>query len=311
MSALTDAMRKKYRTPQEAIEALGLDAALVTDPPVSEAQRRAMYAAAEGKSNLGIPKKVGEEFVGSKAKDAKMTKEKAEDKKMGKDKFPKSAMDWLKGNMDAKAWDEFCAKDEWPDEDAMDESEEEAEKEFEAKDKKAKDKAMDKKAMDKKAKDKAMDKKAKDSEEEESEEVNEGKKDVKQEAEDKAKDKAMDKHAMDAALKVVREETEKSVHGRMKSLFEAAKEVKPYIGEIDPMAFDSGEAIQRHALKALGRKDADTLPSGALSTILELLPKAGARPVDRQRSTEMAMDQSTRAGAVALAPGLSRITIGV
>lgn len=31
-------------------------------PPVSQAQRRAMYAAAEGKSNLGIPKSVGQEF---------------------------------------------------------------------------------------------------------------------------------------------------------------------------------------------------------------------------------------------------------
>ncbi len=34
-----------------------------TDPPVSEAQRRAMFAAAAGHSNLGIPKKVGREFV--------------------------------------------------------------------------------------------------------------------------------------------------------------------------------------------------------------------------------------------------------
>lgn len=34
-----------------------------TDPPVSEAQRRAMEAAAHGKSNLGISKKVGEEFA--------------------------------------------------------------------------------------------------------------------------------------------------------------------------------------------------------------------------------------------------------
>ena len=32
-------------------------------PPVSENQRRAMYAAKEGKSTLGIPKKVGAEFV--------------------------------------------------------------------------------------------------------------------------------------------------------------------------------------------------------------------------------------------------------
>jgi 8-oxo-dGTP pyrophosphatase MutT (NUDIX family) len=42
---------------------------LATDPPVSEAQRKAMFAAASGHSTLGIPKKVGEEFVG-KAKDA-------------------------------------------------------------------------------------------------------------------------------------------------------------------------------------------------------------------------------------------------
>jgi len=32
-------------------------------PVVSEAQRRAMYAAKEGKSTLGIPKSVGEEFI--------------------------------------------------------------------------------------------------------------------------------------------------------------------------------------------------------------------------------------------------------
>lgn len=32
-------------------------------PPKSEAQRGAMYAAAQGKSTIGIPKKVGKEFV--------------------------------------------------------------------------------------------------------------------------------------------------------------------------------------------------------------------------------------------------------
>lgn len=31
-------------------------------PPVSEQQRKAMRAAAAGKSNIGIPKKVGKEF---------------------------------------------------------------------------------------------------------------------------------------------------------------------------------------------------------------------------------------------------------
>jgi hypothetical protein len=43
---------------------------MATDPPVSEPQRKAMFAAAEGKSTLGISKKVGEEFVG-KAKDGR------------------------------------------------------------------------------------------------------------------------------------------------------------------------------------------------------------------------------------------------
>ena len=38
-------------------------------PPVSEKQRKAMYAAASGHSTLGIPREVGEEFVGA-AKDA-------------------------------------------------------------------------------------------------------------------------------------------------------------------------------------------------------------------------------------------------
>lgn len=36
---------------------------LATDPPVSEKQRRAMWAAASGHSNIGIPEKVGKEFA--------------------------------------------------------------------------------------------------------------------------------------------------------------------------------------------------------------------------------------------------------
>lgn len=43
------------------------DDVLATDPPVSEAQRRAMWAAAKGKSTLGIPQEVGKEFVGDSA----------------------------------------------------------------------------------------------------------------------------------------------------------------------------------------------------------------------------------------------------
>ena len=45
-----------------AIDEAAYDMALATDPPVSEKQRRAMFAAAAGHSNLGIPASVGKEF---------------------------------------------------------------------------------------------------------------------------------------------------------------------------------------------------------------------------------------------------------
>jgi hypothetical protein len=35
----------------------------IVDPVVSEAQRRAMHAASRGKSQLGISRKVGKEFI--------------------------------------------------------------------------------------------------------------------------------------------------------------------------------------------------------------------------------------------------------
>jgi hypothetical protein len=41
-------------------------------PVVSEAQRRAMYAAKEGKSTLGIPKSVGADFIAATPKGAKL-----------------------------------------------------------------------------------------------------------------------------------------------------------------------------------------------------------------------------------------------
>lgn len=47
-------------------------------PDVSEKQQRAMYAAKEGRSTLGIPQKVGAEFI-------------AADKAAGNPKLPKQA----------------------------------------------------------------------------------------------------------------------------------------------------------------------------------------------------------------------------
>lgn len=49
-------------------------------PLVSEAQRRAMRAAAAGKSTLGIPKKVGREFSAAD-KGGKLPKRKPQEKR--------------------------------------------------------------------------------------------------------------------------------------------------------------------------------------------------------------------------------------
>jgi len=315
MTALQDELRKKYKTPAEAAAALGIDLALVmdaamaTDPPVSEQQRKAMWAAAEGRSTLGIPEKVGKEFVG---KDTAMKR--ADDKKtmdiakvrVG-DVLPKAAMDALKASMDSKAYDEFCAKD-WDPDEAEDEHEDD--KSEPAKDRKAKDKAMDAKG--------AKDKKAKDSEEEEPEEVNEGKRDVKQTDDKKAKDSdeddedgAMDKHAMDEAIRASGKAVEKAVTSKFKGLYEAAEFVAPYIGKVDPMAFDSGEDIIVHANEKMGVKDAKLIGGGpAGRAVLGYQRKAGAHPVEHTSAKSMTMDEGTRADATKYAPGLAKITIG-
>jgi hypothetical protein len=54
-------------------------------PYVSEAQRRAMYAAKEGHSTLGIPKSVGADFVaaGPASKNLPERKGKKKDKPLG------------------------------------------------------------------------------------------------------------------------------------------------------------------------------------------------------------------------------------
>lgn len=66
-------------------------------PPVSQAQRKAMFAAAEGKSTLGIPKKVGEEFTAAD-KPGKLPA-KAPKKRDGAKSAVKSARKRLRGTL--------------------------------------------------------------------------------------------------------------------------------------------------------------------------------------------------------------------
>lgn len=53
-------------------------------PVVSEAQRRAMYAAKEGHSTLGIPQKVGADFIAATPSGKKLPqRKKSPSKKLG------------------------------------------------------------------------------------------------------------------------------------------------------------------------------------------------------------------------------------
>ncbi len=60
-------------------------------PPRSEAQRRAMYAAAAGNSTLGIPKKVGKEFADADP-GGKLPARKSDEEKM-KSRYTKKKRD--------------------------------------------------------------------------------------------------------------------------------------------------------------------------------------------------------------------------
>lgn len=52
-------------------------------PIVSEAQRRAMFAAAAGKSTLGMPKDVGKDFVAAGPASSNLPEKKKPAKKLG------------------------------------------------------------------------------------------------------------------------------------------------------------------------------------------------------------------------------------
>jgi hypothetical protein len=381
MSALTEAMRKKYRTPKDAVRALGLDEALLaldsaeavkmptqfasttallvgtairpllkpkakvdlmpvfkdltadgfdakefqgaldealkgklvkgadlklaydnfmphvegmakgSDESVSAPQHAAMEAAAHGNSTLGIPQSVGKEF-------AEADKGKNFGGGDGYDAmFMKKAMDWMKSKgMDAAMSAEFAEHMGKPP--------------------------------------------AQDSEEEEPEEVTQGHKNVVQHAEDRppardmrraddrraddrraddrrADDRRADDgdahHAMDSES--INKRIDDAVRAReqnLKARFAAAENAKKWIGAVDPMAFDSDVAIKQHVLKTRGYKRWNTIHPDAMDDVLATIPQIGMRPVERMaQDSKFGIDETRRADAVKLAPGLANIRIGV
>ena len=243
------------------------------DESVSEAQHKAMEAAAHGTSNLGIPKKVGEEF------------ERAD---TGKG-FDGGFGGWLKSK---GASDETCAKvmdmirdelpenalDEWPPKEKEDdgEGEDEAETEEEKKERERKE-AEDRSARDRAAKDRkgAMD------------------------AKNFVTVDQMQKGIAAATAAVQRNATETA---------EAREFVRPYVGDL-PMALDSAEKVLRAAAVIRKIEDADTIHPSALKTIIKMMPRAGAQP--NYQNGGHAFDESLDSGDGAFFkefPGAARIT---
>jgi hypothetical protein len=112
--------------------------------------------------------------------------------------------------------------------------------------------------------------------------------------------------AMDAAA--VRRTVEAAIAAdreRQAGVREAEYFVRPWIGNVQPMAFDSEEDVYLDALKALN-VDIKGVPSGAYRKILEMTPKPGSRP---ERSNGIAMDASATSELHQLVPSLARIKV--
>ncbi len=83
---------------------------------------------------------------------------------------------------------------------------------------------------------------------------------------------------------VTKDELTKSISAAVKAqrendraTFTALDEVRPYVGELKGMTFDSAEQVYRHTLKGMKVPGIDGVHGSALKTILNLQPKPGAR----------------------------------
>ena len=260
----------------DAIEKEGMTKPETLDASVSPEQHNAMEAAAHGHSNLGIPKDVGSEFA--KKDDGKT--------------FDAGGLENLKGFMKEKGMsdDDIAAGcDMMFKKTVGDESPED----------KAKREAEEKKAADAKvaAGDETPEEKA-------ARERKEG--------EDKALKDAADKAARDNM--VTKDEMNKAITASVnaarltdRQTFAALEDVRPYVGELKGMTFDSAEKVYSHALKTLGVKVDGVHPS-AFKTILDLQPKPGAKPV--HQAHDAAIDATARDGFNTIFPDAGRIQAG-
>ena len=250
----------------------------VADESVSEEQHKAMAAAAGGNSNLGIPKKVGEEFMRA-------------DTKKGRDALPAFLKD--KG-LSEDDINEAMGMAGPAGEDEGESEEDKKKREAEA----AEDAAMT--AEERKA---AADKRAHDEAEEKAKKE--------KEAEDRrARDaKMVTKDEMNTAIKAAVQ----LERANARAVAEAIEFVQPYVGKME-IAFDSEEGVLRQAATMLKVENADKINTEGLRTIIGMQPKAGARPPvihgGNGNGPALGLDAASVDSFAKMFPGADRIKVG-
>jgi hypothetical protein len=115
------------------------------------------------------------------------------------------------------------------------------------------------------------------------------------------KDQVVTKKALDAAMATARRLGAADAIRREREIHTALREVRPYVGDL-AMDHDSADEVRRTALKMLGVKTEGVHPS-AFSTILAMQPLAGARqPV-------VAMDSAGAKGFAERFPDALRVNV--
>lgn len=118
----------------------------------------------------------------------------------------------------------------------------------------------------------------------------------------KAMDEEEVKTAMDAALRAASTRAEAKVVAKFRALSAAASAVRPVLGDIDPLAFDSADSIYGAALKAQG-VDIRRHPRSAWRSIFEVSRQQAAK-------ASFAQDSSMRRDYSGAFAGLNRIKRG-
>jgi uncharacterized protein len=344
MGKLADELRKKFRTPQEALQKLGLDSRLLDDAPRSQGDiemskivltRKGTFLAGacaayvmpklamDAKLDLApVFKDVTAKNFGSKKKAIA-----AEIRAKAKPLLAKDAeLDHIEELLDKLEKAEVVEGADTDPNSGLPMTEAEMEK-------KAKDKAKDEEpwgkvraAMKEKgASDEDLDAydammRGEDEEEEEEEETEEEKKarEKKEAADKKAKDKAakdkkakdeegekVDKKAMDEAIALASDTATKNALKIANDIRAAEREVRPYVGELS-VAFDSAVAVYQTALKNMGVSDASRVSDPiALKAMLKAQPLPGAK----RREAIMAHDASPSSDFAAAFPDAMAILL--